>query len=143
MFTKSKYACEQFCVDLVQIQLRLWMIHLTGIPSLYKTKVRRNIDIHKLRLMTIQGIFIHILMHDVQYVNTICCLLTFNSIFMVMFLMSPCSRHSFKKIIIVLQIHEIKFCMKIRFMIMRLLHRCFFYYNPADIQWNQSYLQFE
>ena len=120
MITKLTYSCEQLCVDLVQIQLRLWMIHLTGIPSLYKTKVRRNIDIHKLHLMTIQGIFIHIWMHDVLYVNTICCLLTFNSIFMVMFVMSPCSRHSFKKIIIVFQIHEKWFCMKVWFLIIRI-----------------------
>ena len=38
MMIELKLACERCCFDLVQIQLWLSMIQLTGIPSLIQTK---------------------------------------------------------------------------------------------------------
>ena len=87
---------------LVQILLRLMiMLTGTGIPphtEAFMLCVESYSVVMIYNLMCIQMDMFCTASRDVAYVNAICCFFVFHAIFMVIFVMSSCSRHSIEKI---------------------------------------------
>ena len=108
--TKVIHNISQQCVNILD-QILLWLFVM--LPEILP-KLHYAMCLFIIHFMTVSSVFIFTfylrivcyvysdflfceLLRDVSYVNTICCLLD-HSIFMVMFIMSSCMRHSFQKI---------------------------------------------